>query len=188
MATTKKDLFHRRELVTLVGMFATPFAILTGLVGIFVSDIRGSTLYLCGGLLIFNALFNLVFPRFISKESSMEKRGIGVQLRIIVNVAVNSTLVFYLGQAFPPMWLILALTPFATAIYASRARTLSAALTVSAAFMTVHVLWGLGGGVPLLTHLTYALFMVLASLMINSAAVYPPSTEDILKLLKEPSI
>lgn len=184
----KEDLFHRKELVVLVGMFATPFAILISLAGILIADVRGGQLFLCGGLLFFNALFNLVFPRFMSRLSSAERRGIGVQLRIIVNVAVNATLVYQLGESFRPMWLVLTLTPFATAIYASRARTLSAALTVSAAMMTIHVLWGHGGGVVLLEHLTYAVFMVLISLMINSASVCPSSSEDLLSLIKQPSL
>jgi hypothetical protein len=180
----KKDSFHRKDLVLLVSLFATPFAILLSVTGIVVAQVRGTTLFLCLGLLIFSALFNLVFPRLIARTSSLERRGFVVQMRIVVNVIVNSILVYYLGEAFRPMWLVLALTPFATAIYASRARTLSAALTVFAALLMVFVLWGRGNAAALAEHLTYGVFMVLISLMINSAAVYPPTTEEILKFLK----
>ena len=183
----KKDLFHRKELISLVGVFATPFAILLTVAGIVVADVRGPALWICAGLMVFSAFMNYLFPRLLANPT-MERRGVGVQLRLILNVALNSVLVYYLGDAFRPMWLVLALTPFATAIYASRLRTLSAAFAVSAALLTIHVLQGHGADVLLLERLAYVTFMVLISLMINSAAVYPPSTEEILKMLKRPSV
>ncbi|MBL0057850.1 MAG: hypothetical protein IPP35_01710 [Elusimicrobia bacterium] len=183
----KKDSFHRKDLVSLVGIFATPLAILMGMTGILVNRLRGGKLYLCLGLLTLGALFNFVFPRLIARQSSLKIRGIVVQLRIITNVIFNSVLVYYLGEAFRPMWLVLALTPFATAIYASRARTLSASLTVSAALLTVFVLRGPVDAVGLAEQLTYCVFMLLISLMINKVAVYPPSSEEILTFLKHPA-
>lgn len=183
----KKDLFHRKELISLVGVFATPFAVLLTVAGILVTGVRGPVLWVCAGLMVFSAFMNYLFPRVLANQP-METRGRGVQLRLVFNVALNSVLVFYLGDAFRPMWLVLALTPFATAIYASRVRTLSAAFAVSAALLTIHVLQGHGAGVLLLERLSYVTFMILISLMINSAAVYPPSTEEILKMLKRPAL
>ena len=64
----KKDLFHRKELISLVGVFATPFAILLTVAGIVVAGVQGPTLWTCAALMVFSAFMNYLFPWLLAKQ------------------------------------------------------------------------------------------------------------------------
>ncbi len=163
------DKFDSQKTVNLVGFYATPLALLLGVMGIVVSEYDNNLRMLCLGMLGFSAFFNLVFPRFL-KAVTMEKKAGNVLLRMVINLTVNALLVYALGGTYRSMWLILALTPFATAIYGTRQKTAVSAAIASLVLVAVHVLqrdMSLVGWAEVLGRIA---FIILISLMINGVA------------------
>lgn len=166
---TISDKFDNQRLVRLVGYFATPFALFLGLMAVLLTPGEGVAKTVALGLLGFAAFFNLAFPKFLS-EQEQGKKGWNVKFRLYLNLAVNGAVVYLLGDEFPPLWMLLALTPFATAIYGSRQRTMINAL------MAILLLFGIQGFRPYTGLLDYAVqacqaaFIVLISLLINGVS------------------
>ena len=79
----------------------------------------------------------------------------------------HNPIVWLLGAVWTPCWLLLALTPLATAIYGSRARTLAMACGVSAFVLLRYLLQSTISPLDLGEQLTYCAFILLGSLMIN---------------------
>ncbi|HNA59932.1 MAG TPA: hypothetical protein PKZ00_07735 [Elusimicrobiota bacterium] len=155
--------------VVLVGVYATPLAFILGTLGIFLATIPEKEQLICAGVLGFTVFYNVVFP-FFFKNLSQDLRGINVNIRLYLNLAVNGVLVYFLGDSFRPIWLILALTPIASAIYGSRRNTLMKAAVVSA------LLVGIQAARPDRTWLAWGeqaahiSFIVLISLLVNRLA------------------
>lgn len=155
--------------VMLVGAYATPLAFILGTLGIFLATIPEKEQLVCAGVLGFTVFYNVVFP-FFFKNLSQDLRGVNVHIRLYLNLAVNSVLVYFLGDSFHPIWLILALTPIASAIYGSRRNTLIKAAVVSA------ILLGIQAARPDRTSLAWGeqaahiSFIVLISLLVNRLA------------------
>ncbi|MBK8576138.1 MAG: hypothetical protein IPN90_10865 [Elusimicrobia bacterium] len=163
------DKYDSQRLVTLVGYFATPFALFLGGLAVAFTDSNSWQKTLSLGLLGFAAFFNSVFPRFLKQQDVVDK-GRNVKFRLYMNLVVNSVVVFLLGDQFPPLWLLLALTPLATAIYGNQKRTLMNAITASIVLLLIQALR------PETRPLDWAVvsveiaFIVLISLLINGVS------------------
>ncbi|MEW6368272.1 MAG: hypothetical protein AB1714_26885 [Acidobacteriota bacterium] len=129
----------KADRATLVGRFMTPLALLLGGAGLVWAELPVGVLSVCVGLLLFGAVFNLGFPRLLG-EDSLDAVGRHVNIRLYLNLLVNTLLVYFLMPAFEPVWLILALTPIATAVYGSLKQTAANAAIVSVIVMGLAVL------------------------------------------------
>ena len=166
------------RLVVLVNRYATPFAIGLVTMAIVFSTNKGTLRNESIGLLLFSILFNIVTVGLIRRLA--ETKPWIKKARMLTNLAVNIALVYLLGPFWPPMWLLLALTPIATALYGGPVQTLLASSGIAVLIVTIHLLRG--GGAP---HewgqvLSYAAFIVLVSMLINelTQASYPNNPQD----------
>lgn len=173
---TLSETEHKIKMVNLVNRYATPLAIILVALGLFLSQPTMPVRNIIVCLLLFSIVFNLVTVKII-------KRGDGtgfIKLRMFINFAVNVALVYYLGGYWLPIWLLLALTPLATAIYDTRSKTLFVSIGISAILLIIQstrrpndlIDWG--------QQLAYASFIILVSLMINelSTLTKPTVTGD----------
>ena len=173
---TVPDKFDSQRLVKLVGYFATPFALFLGLMAVLFTSGEGAAKTAALGLLGFAGFFNLAFPKFLS-EQDPEKKGWNVKFRLYLNISVNTAVVYLLGDEFPPLWMLLALTPFATAVYGSRQRTLVNAV------VAIVLLFGIQAFRPFTGLFDYAVqacqgaFILLISLLINGVSRLSPHPE-----------
>lgn len=158
-----------QKLVKLVGYFATPFALTVGGLGILVAEVEPIVQAVCLGLLGFSGFLNLVFPKFLESQSA-DKKGPNVRVRMALNIVVNALLVYFLGEGFPPIWLILTLSPFATAIYGSRRKTGVSAATSCVVLVTVQVLRPVQSLAAWAAVATGIAFIALIAFMINGLA------------------
>lgn len=169
---------HDVRMVVLVSRYATPFAILLVLMAIILAAPAGSVRNSSVALLAFSIVFNVAgvgVIRHLAEKAPWIKRA-----RLWINLAVNIALVAILGPFWPPMWLLLALTPIATAIYEGPTQTLLSSAGTAVLIVVIYTLRG--GGAP---HewgqvLSYASFIVLLSLLINelTQASYPNHPQD----------
>jgi hypothetical protein len=166
------------RLLVLVGRFATPFAIMLVSLGIIFSQPPVAQRNLSVMLLVFSVIFNLLGAGVIRRLS--EGRPWVKKARMLVNLAVNVVLVHQLGPFWPPMWLLLALTPIATAIYEGPSQTLIVSAGTSALILGIHLLRGASTPYEWGQTLSYAVFIVLMSLLINelTQASYPHHPQD----------
>ena len=165
---TAEPTFDNRGLVDLISLYATPLALFLGGLAIAVSGYDNKLRSLCLGMLGFSAMFNLVFSR-VSKMIDVKYRPGAQHFRMAVNLLVNTLLVYALGEAFSPIWLILALSPFATAIYNSLQKTLETAATSAVILVTVQILRETGGFTAWAEQFGCIAFIVIISLIINTA-------------------
>lgn len=175
------DKFDSQKLVTLVGYFATPFALFLGCMAVAFTNNEGWEKTLSLGLLGFAAFFNSVFPRFLRQQSVTDKSK-NVKFRLYMNLMVNSVVVYLLGDEFRPLWMLLALTPIATAIYGNRARTLTNALTASVLLIVIQAVRGGASATDWAQLAVEIAFIVLISLLVNgvsSMAAHPEKSVQI---------
>lgn len=154
----------------LVGRYATPLAIFLVGAGVLFAQPTGMVRAWSLGLLVFGILFNLGFSTFMSSKVRGFRRML--QVRILVNLAGNGALVYLLAPFWPPIWLLLALTPFATAIYSTAARTLVASTVSGVMLVVIRAAQPGGAGSPLEWGVVgvQVLFIFLMSLMIHELA------------------
>ena len=115
MTDTRSSAVDSQERVVLVGRFLTPLALILGGLAMVFAEADAVRKIVVLGLLDFAAFFNLNFAGVLSAKTG--GRGGVVQFRLFLDLAINTVVVVLLGAAFPPLWLLLALTPFATAVY-----------------------------------------------------------------------
>jgi len=156
------------ELAVLINRYATPLAILLTILGIALSEPTGSVRIASIALLVFGIVFN-------SAALSAMKRDTGtkpwfMELRMGINVATNITLVYLLGTTWPPIWLLLALTPIATAVYSTRTQTLRVSATMSFFLIAVHAARHLNSPEQWGEQIAYVVFILFLSLLINDLA------------------
>lgn len=166
---TNTDKYDSQRLVTLVGYFATPFALFLGGLAVAFADTEGWQKTLSLGLLGFAAFFNSVFPRFL-KQQEDAKKGWNVKFRLYMNLVVNTVVVFLLGDQFPPLWLLLALTPLATAIYGNQKRTLVNAVTASVVLLGIQAFRPNAHPADWAVVAVEVAFIVLISLLVNGVS------------------
>ncbi|HOW26914.1 MAG TPA: hypothetical protein PK876_00220 [Elusimicrobiota bacterium] len=172
----KPELPHDIKMALLVGKYATPFAILLVFFGLFHASPGPLVRDVSFALLVFAILFN-----FIAMAALQQLRDVGVgfvRMRLWVNLGVNIVLVYLLGRYWVPMWLLLVLTPIATAIYDTRRKTLVTAVSVAVLLMVLHALQHLQGGAEWGPQITYGVFIILLSMMVNELTQLsrPPSS------------
>ncbi|MEK7858602.1 MAG: hypothetical protein AAB320_05610 [Elusimicrobiota bacterium] len=151
----------------LVNRYATPLAIFLVGLGIFVSQPSSPLKEVCIGLMFFGVVFNLGTGAYLKHKGG---HHLLIEVRRYVNLAVNVLLVYLLGGYFTPIWMILALTPLATAIYENRARTLGFALGVSAVLLVIHGLRGASSPLEWGNQLAVCTFIILVSLLVNEVS------------------
>jgi hypothetical protein len=169
------------RLVMLVNRYATPFAILLVVLGLVLASPAKTARDVSIALLLFSICFNVLAVGAIRKLA--ETMPSIKKLRMLINVAINVVLVYELGPFWQPMWLLLALTPIATAIYEGPTQTLLVSSGTSGLIIAIHLLRSGGdGGSPLEwgQTLSYAAFIILLSLLINelTQASYPNHPQD----------
>lgn len=166
------------RLVVLVNRYATPFAFLLVASGIILASPEITARNIGIGLLFFSIFFNVVAVGAIRKLA--ETMPWIKKLRMLINLAVNVVLVYKLGPFWPPMWLLLALTPIATAIYEGPTQTLLVSSGTSALIIGIHLLRGGGSPHEWGQTMSYAAFIILLSLLINelTQASYPNHPQD----------
>jgi|GEM_PF-2734928 len=165
--------FDSHRLVTLVSYCATPFALLLGLMAVVLTDLPGWPKTISLGLLGFAAIFNLGFMRVFTSQGD-DKKGWNVKFRLYMNLVINVVVLYLLGEAFPPLWMLLALTPFATAVYGGRQHTLINAFTSVVVLMGVRFLRNQTTPLEWGVVVAECVFIVLISLMINGVASLAP--------------
>ncbi len=156
------------RMVMLVNKYATPLAILLVGLGLVFSQPVGAVKVVSASLLVFGVFFNLLAIPAI-KQFGPVKPWLP-RARMLVNISTNVVLVYCLGGYWPSIWLVLALTPIAAAIYDDRKKTFLTAVGISSALVAIQFLrkestpsdWG-----ELIGHVA---FIVLLSLLINELA------------------
>jgi len=138
-----KDLtpHQQSKRIQLINRSFTGFALALVGIGIAMSQPTKNVAYLCVALLLFTGLFNEATARM---SVSKPRRGrFFSNLRLGVNLAANSVLVYFLAGHWTPIWLLFALTPVATAVYSTRARTCFVTFCVGALLVAVHMARGM---------------------------------------------
>lgn len=157
------------EMVMMVNKYATPLAILlVGLALVFTQPV-GAVKTVSAAMLVFGVVFNLLavpaIRRFGGELSWLPR------FRMLVNIGVNVVLVYFLGGYWTSIWLLLALTPIATAIYDGRGKTFLSAAGVSAALVAIQIFRGPSSPAEWGELIGHVAFIVLVSLLINELAV-----------------
>lgn len=150
-----------------VSRYATPLAILIIGAGILLAQPSGRGRSATIALFVFGIVFNFVMIRLIKSEGA--GRGF-VMGRLFVNVFVNTIIVYILGPYWPPVWLLLALSPLAAGIYSSRADTLKTAGTVSATLLLIHYFRGYSSAAAWAQQAVQCAFIALVSLLVNEVS------------------
>lgn len=156
------------QMVLLVGRYATPLAILLVSAGILFTQPASPVKEISIALLAAGVALNLGTNRFLPRKEGDSPSFIKV--RMVSNLAINSALVYVLGGFWGPVWLLLALTPLAAAIYGSRAATLKSALLVSAILVAVRAMRPINSPLDWGVEAVQVAFIVLVSLMVNELA------------------
>jgi len=148
-----------------INRYATPLGILLVGLGIFVTQPVGTVRIASLAILAFGILFNLGANAYLAKAAAPSSTLIWTRLG--VNLTANTTLLYLLGAQWPSIWLLLGLTPIATAVYSARLRTVGVAVVVCVLLVGVHSFHGLSSSLEWGIQLSHAAFILLISLMIN---------------------
>ena len=163
---TSSESFHKQNLISLIGGYATPLAV--GLVGtgLILAPLDPKPLRIGTTLMLFSLVFNVASVPLASRMTD-RSRGLFAKLRAALNLWINVVMIVILGPVWPPDWLLFMLPAVATAVYGDRKRTLVTAGFLSSILALVNIFIGtrtpLGWGIVA----TEASFMALTSLMIN---------------------
>ncbi|HAH05150.1 MAG TPA: hypothetical protein DCM05_01285 [Elusimicrobia bacterium] len=159
---------------TLVSRYATPLAVLLVTLGVVISQPVSPIKELSIGLLLFGLVFNYVSVPLIAK---MKAPSFCVHARLFINLGVNALIVYFLGGYWKPAWLLLALTPLATAVYDSKAKTLATSLGVGVLLLLIQATRKLGSPLEWAEQAANILFIVLVSLLVNELAHHSRGTK-----------
>ncbi|MEA3507171.1 MAG: hypothetical protein U9R36_06765 [Elusimicrobiota bacterium] len=110
------------EKISVVSAYLTPLAFIVLLQALLYAKVSFNLIGPFVGIAILN---NLIFTYFVKKSDAL------VIVRIVINVIVNTFLVFYLFITYPPIWLLFILTPVATAVYSTRIKTFLTSIGMS---------------------------------------------------------
>ena len=151
-----------RSRTHLVNRYFTPLAVLLVANGIILAELPLMSRAVSAGLLVFSILFNSMSIGWIDRGDAAQ--GGRLRLRIYVNFAVSVLQVYILGQAWPPAWLLLMLTPVASAIYGARNNTFLFSFLAFAAILVLHALRGPSGPIAWAMQVNCGAFIILMSL------------------------
>lgn len=158
--------FHKQNLISLIGGYATPLAV--GLVGtgLIMAPLDPKPVRIGTSLMLFSLVFNVAAVPLAARMSD-RSRAIFSKVRATINLWINIFLVVLLGRVWPPIWLLFMLPAVATAVYGDRRRTLVTSGFLSAVLAIIHAFIGprtpLGWGIIAVE----IAFLILTSLMIN---------------------
>lgn len=161
LPTTTRDM--RR--VMLVNMLTLPLTTVLVILGFGVAQPVGTVRTVSLVLLLASIGFNLLSLHLI-------RRGVGRPLRlsrIYLNLAINVALVYLLGAYFPPMWLILALSPVSSAIYGTRRQTLVSFSQSATALVAIPMIHGIHSPLGVGEVIAQVLFVGVISFLINES-------------------
>lgn len=153
----------------LVNRYSIPAAILLVGSGVVLAPpppwIRNWTL----GLLFAGIAVNLAFA---TATRGKDLTWGSLSARMGFNIAINAGLVYLLAAYWRPVWLLLALSPIATAVYSTRAKTHVAILIFGFLLLGLRMLQGGGNASPADWGevVVRVLFVGILSLMINDLA------------------
>jgi hypothetical protein len=156
------------EFIRLVDRFFTPFAIAMVATAVTLGYAEKPTQRWAMGIVLSLAAFNQVSLYLIRKRSAWTL-PIGYT-RLAANFLANIVLVYLLGTFWGPMWLLFALTPIATALYADWKMTITTAVVSSGSLLAIYYSRGLEGSVGWGMASLHAAFIVFVSLFVNSIA------------------
>jgi hypothetical protein len=154
--------------VLLVNKYASPLAVFLVCLGVMFCRPEGIVRLVSVALALFGYVFNM-FYRYFIKNQSVVKPWV-VNSRLGINLAVDVVLVYLLGEYWPPMWLLLALAPVATAIYGTRTRTAIVSTGVSLLLLGIQAVRPSASAAQWAQQICYGLFIVFLSLMVNELA------------------
>lgn len=160
---------HATRMALLVGRYAAPLAIFIVSSGVVLTQPASPVKELSIGLLVLGLVINLATNRFLPKDARAPRTFI--RARMALNILINTALMYWLGAFWKPTWLLLALTPLATAIYGGRSETLKSSVLVSAILLGVHSLRPLSSPLEWGEQAAQVAFIVLVSLLVNDLAV-----------------
>lgn len=171
------------RLAVLVNRYAMPLAVVLIALGLVFSQPQAHVRDLSIGLLGFTIVFNIGIVEIIRRGFKVEPWM--MKLRLFVNLGINAVLVYLLGGYWPPIWLLLSLTPIATAVYGTRGKTVFAAVSVSLVLLGVHALRRMNAPVDWGQQAAYAAYIIVLSLMINDLShlarqAHKKSTPDLI--------
>ncbi|OGR90383.1 MAG: hypothetical protein A3J74_00250 [Elusimicrobia bacterium RIFCSPHIGHO2_02_FULL_57_9] len=166
MTNTNKKL-HNIELILSVHKHATPLAVLLVGMGVILSPLEARLRYVTIGLLVLSTLLNLLVVERVKRGGL---NSLLIQMRMAVNFGTNCILVYILGWHWEPVWLLLLLTPLATAIYGNKKETVFAAVGAAAELLAINGVRWVRAPVPWGNQLVYAAAILLLSLMIHEVS------------------
>lgn len=154
--------------VSVVNRYATPLAVLLVTLGVILTQPASPVREISIGLLLFGIVFNVGSAAYIQKRAVEGHPTPGlVKARLWANLGANSLLVYYLGEFWSPMWLLLTLTPIATAIYGTRKQTIKSAATVAIILLVIQGLRADNSPVDWGQQIIHIAYTVLLSLLAN---------------------
>jgi hypothetical protein len=153
--------------LAIVHRYFTPFALALVAVALIVSRPAGFYAIVAFGVLAFSAVFNWVTRRWAEDPAHAIRMR---EMRLGVNLAVNSFLVFLLISFWRPIWLLYVLTPVATGVYETRTRT--AQMGGALAVLLVWAYWvnQMRSPADWAEALVHGAFIVFLSLFVNQVA------------------
>ena len=163
-----QSLSRDAKLAILVNQYSAPFAIFLIALGITVSQPQGIVRIVSVGLLFLGIIINMATASFLKRNTGVKPWFL--EFRLCANLGINIVIVDLLGSYWPPIWLLLALTPLATAIYSTRARTLRVAIGVSLLLLAIQATRPVHSPMEWGQQIAYAAFILLLSPMINDLA------------------
>lgn len=161
---TASDKPFSTQKAALVSRYATPLAVLLVALALICAQPQGIVRQISLIVLAISIVFNIGAIVFFSRR---ETTSAVIKFRMFVNVAMNAILVYFLGSFFNPIWLLLALTPVATAIYGTRRQTIFSAAGISILLLAIQFTRTHNSALDWGQLAAEIAFVVLLSLMIN---------------------
>src|SRR3989338_3703761 len=118
---TSNESFHKQNLISLIGGYATPLAV--GLVGtgLILAPLDARARATGTVLMLFSLVFNVAAVPMAARMPEAP-RTLFAKIRATINLWINVVLVLILGRVWPPVWLLFMLPAVATAVYGDRRR------------------------------------------------------------------
>lgn len=129
-----------RKTTHIVSQYFTPLAILLVGNGLVVAPPPSPAREIVIGLLALSIIFNHLSVSWI--EDAPVAKFWKLQARVWVNIIINIALVYLLSRHWPPIWLLLMLSPVATALYGSYRQTILTASVAAAALLAIKYAYG----------------------------------------------
>lgn len=150
----------------LVSKFFTPLATLLVVSGIVLAWPDSPIRECLFGLVVLTFFFNYWTSRWIDASPAPWK----LTLRMDVNLLINISLVYFLFAKWPPIWLLLYLSPLASALYGAQSKVIGQSFLAAAVLLVVHHLQGSGDPMAWAQTIAYAMSLILLSLAVYELA------------------